>query len=276
MWAMTSRYLKAQIDLLTNWGLGLAIAGAVLTTVAEQFFPSNVGTPTLIQRVPGAIGALAVAIAAFLVSKATERTRVQGWTKARSTAESLKSLVTLYRASVPPFDGADRGKQLLDRSAKAVVGLETITPRSPDGKQCPATPLTVDSYITERIQEQEKWYNDCADAHQKSADQCRVALFVLGLVGAILAVAVWAASLSAWAALVATITAAITAHLKNQQHEMLAATYRRTAAQLGSITSEWAASGKTENDKTERNAFIARCESTMATENGAWAGLWTT
>lgn len=57
---------------------------------------------------------------------------------------------------------------------------------------------------------------------------------------------------------------------------MLAVTYRATALRLRLLKGEWAGSGRTEADTAERNAFIQRCEDTMASENGAWVGLWTT
>jgi len=67
---------------------------------------------------------------------------------------------------------------------------------------------------------------------------------------------------------------AITAHLKTQQYQMLTATYVATAQRLRSLLSEWGASGKTDADKAERNAFIQRCEETMSNETGSWSALW--
>ena len=110
--------------------------------------------------------------------------------------------------------------------------------------------------------------------HQRKADKYRLATNWLGAVAALLAVATAGPPVSAWAAVVATITAAITAHLKNQQLQTLAANYRSTALRLRLIKTEWLGSGKTEADKDERDLFIQRCEDTMAAENGAWGALW--
>jgi hypothetical protein len=81
-------------------------------------------------------------------------------------------------------------------------------------------------------------------------------------------------AVSSWAAVISTVTAAIAAHLKNRRYQTLTATYQSTALRLGLLKSDWAASGKTDNDKPERDTFIQRCEETMSTENGAWVALW--
>ena len=54
----------------------------------------------------------------------------------------------------------------------------------------------------------------------------------------------------------------------------LIAMYSATALRLGLLKSEWEESRKTDADKADRNAFIQRCEQTMALENGAWVTQW--
>ncbi len=66
----------------------------------------------------------------------------------------------------------------------------------------------------------------------------------------------------------------LTAYLKNQQYQVLIAMYNSTALRLELLAGEWAASGKSEQDKAERDTFIKSCEETMSTENGSWMGLW--
>jgi hypothetical protein len=122
--------------------------------------------------------------------------------------------------------------------------------------------------------EQIDWYKKRAREHQTEADRYRGATSVLMAIGAVLTVASALSSVSLWAPVVATLASSITAHVKNQQLQMLTATYTKTALQLSSLLDRWRASGKTDGDKAERDAFLENCEQTMATENGGWSALW--
>lgn len=275
-WACTSRYLKAIIDRDTQKSLRLAIVGAILATLGQQLAPlvPKQGLLVWVLKAPGILGACAVALSAYLAKQALANDRIQAWTRARAAAESLKSGIFLYRASAPPFDGSDRVKQLVTRVEKILDGLKDLEPRPADGAPPPSGPLRVESYITNRLDEQIKWYEDHATEQQGKADRYLRATNWLGAAGALLALATTSAPVSAWAAVVATITAAITAHLKNQQHQTLGANYQSTALRLRLIKTEWSGSGKTDADKAERDQLIQRCEDTMAAENGAWSALW--
>ena len=215
-------------------------------------------------KAPGVLGAGVVALAAYLATQALANDRVQAWTRARAAAESLKSGIFLYRASAPPFDGADRTAQLVSRVQKVSEDMKGAETRPSDDKPAPPGQLTVNQYISERVDDQVNWYEKRAKEHLGKADLCRKATAALGGISALLALATAAAAVSAWAAVIATITASITAHLKNRQYLTLAATYQATGLRLRLIESEWAGSGKTEADKAERNSFIQRCEDTMA------------
>lgn len=132
----------------------------------------------------------------------------------------------------------------------------------------------MDQYIAKRVDDQVSWYNMRAGEFQRKADLCRNTTAVLGAFSALLTLASAVSAISSWAAVIATVTAAITAHLQNRRDQMLTATYQSTALRLMLLKSDWAASGKTDNDKFEPDTFIQRCEETMSAENGAWVALW--
>ena len=255
--------------------LWLAVAGAILATLGQQLAPwaPKAGFLLWIFKSPGILGSCAVALSAYLAKQALDKDRIQAWTRARAAAESLKSGIFLFRASAPPFDGLDRVEQLVWRVEKVLEGLKDLEPRPADGGQPPIGQLRVDNYITDRVDEQITWYEERAAEHQKKADKYRRTTNWLGAAAALLALATAGPPVSAWAAVVATITASITAHLKNQQHQTLATNYQSTALRLRLIKTGWLGSGNTDADKGERDQFIQRCEDTMAAENGAWA-LW--
>lgn len=275
-WSCTSVYHKDMIDRLTQQSLWLAISGAVLATLGQQLSPITPADGMLmwLYKAPGILGSGAVALSAYLAKQALASDQVRSWTRARGAAESLKSGIFLYRAAAPPFDGADRVTQLVSRVQKLLDDLKDVESRPQDDKPAPPPELTVDQYISERVDDQVTWYEKRAKEHQGKADRFRKATSVLGGIGALLALATAVAAVSAWAAVVATVTASIIGYMKNQQYQMLAVTYQSTALRLRLIKGEWVGSGKTEADRAERNLFIQRCEDTMASENGAWAALW--
>jgi hypothetical protein len=279
LWSSTSKYNKSALDRFNKWSLWLAIGGAFLATLAEQIghatFQGSLARVAGAATLLGVIATGAIALAAFFSRQAQGDNRVSNWTRSRSAAESLKSGIYLYRAGVQPFDGPDRAAQIKQRVDKVIEGMAGVEPRQPESEAVPATgPLTVNQYIADRVENQIGWYKKRAKEHQGKADRCRLATTVLMAIGALLTVFSMAPGVSAWAPVVAAMTAAITAHLKSQQYQMLTATYIGTAQRLRSLLGEFAASGKTDSDKAERNAFIQRCEDTMSSENGSWSGLW--
>ena len=276
-WAATANYHKNALDLLSTWSLLLAIAGAILATLGQQIAPMapEAGLGWLLFKLPGVLGAAAIALSAYLATQAIAGNREGIWVRCRSAAESLKAAIFLYRASVAPFDGADRASQLRQRAEKLLDDLKTIERRQPQSEPPPIlAPLNVDQYITERVDDQVDWYNKRAGEFQRKADLCRYTTAVLGAFSALLTLASAVKNVSSWAAVIATVTAAITAHLQNRRYQMLTAMYQSTALRLTLLKSDWAASGKTDNDKFERDTFIQRCEETMSAENGAWVALW--
>jgi hypothetical protein len=284
LWSNTATYHKTAIDRLTAWSLRLAIGGAVFATAGEQLglivktpnqilaqYPLLIGSAKAL----GVLGTVAVTLAAYLSQRAQADNRVGVWTRSRAVAESLKSVMFLYRASVQPFDGPDRAAQIGQRVEKAIQELGDVEPRQPDSqKALDLSTLSVEAYIRDRAEEQVTWYTKRARQHQVKADRCRTATSVLMGVGALLALASAGTELSVWAPVVATITASITAFLKSQQYQILTATYTATALRLQLLLDGWKASGKTDGDKAERAAFILQCEQTMSAENGSWSALW--
>ncbi len=273
LWASTARYQKKEIDKLTNRSLWLACLGAVVAAGAEQM--KSFSSLTAAAQWIGMAAAAAVALATFLSRQVQGDNRISIWTRSRTAAESMKSCIFLFRASAAPFDGPDKAAQINSRTAKVNADMQGVEPRQPEAELAPdLTPLTVDSYISKRLVEQIDYYRTRAGEHQAEADRYRSATTVLAGIGVILTVASMVSFLSLWAPVIATLASSITAHLKNQQLQMLTATYTKTALQLSSLLDGWRSSGKTDADKAERDAFLQNCEQTMATENGGWSALW--
>lgn len=145
-WAQTARGLKASLDRWRLWTLILAIAGAILVTMGQQLGSLTAATApwvALAGKIIGLGGAGAIALSTYFAREALSNESVQRWTRCRSAAESLKACTYLYRAGVPPFDGADRDQKLLERRTaieNAMEGVEETVTQVQDASFDPSPP----------------------------------------------------------------------------------------------------------------------------------------
>lgn len=269
--AATSSFQKSQLEMFLKISLWLGIAGAVIGTVGHVVWRDQTSVPS---RVLGTFGSLTVALAGLAATQAAARTRDKFWIRCRAAGEALKSSVYLYSASVPPFDVADRASTLAQRVEKALKDLEGIELRPGKPDKLPPGPLSVTDYIKVRLDDQISFYTNSAIRYQKKADFWRYAALGGAALSAVLGAISAIFSLSAWVALLATLTTSITAYVKNQRYELMIGLYQATAMRLQLLKDQWLDSGKSDADKEARDSFIQRCEETMALENGAWVAQW--
>jgi hypothetical protein len=272
-WAETAGYYKRIID---AWGirtLWLALAGAVLAAVDQQIAP--LAEHNSLFKAPGLLGAALIVLATYFTAQMLNSDNQKLWIRSRSAAESLKSVVYLYRASASPFAGPDKASNAAQRIQTILEQVKDISPRQAAIKPMPsAAPLTVDQYITGRVDDQITWYEKRALEFQTKADGFRYAVIVLGVASVILGVIATMLAVSPWIAVIATATTAISAYVKNRKYQDLIALYSNTAVRLRTLKATWSGSGKTDADKPDRDAFIQRCEETMSAENGSWVAQW--
>ena len=277
-WAATASHYKAGIDFWNRWGLSLAIAGAILAALGQQIAVLPMSGPILAYayRVPGAIAAVAVALATYFSSQSLAATRDSTWIRCRAAAESIKSAIYLYRAAVSPFDSPARVTELRRRIEVTLKELNDISPRTPksEATSTALVPLGVEDYVRVRVIDQITWYRERAGVFQARADRFRKVTLGLGVLSVLLGLATAASVVSSWLSVIATVTTSITAHVKHQHYQSMIGLYLATANRLECLKDEWADNGKTDVDKVDRDAFIQRCEETISTENGAWVAQW--
>ena len=267
----TSSFQKSQLEMFIKVSLWLGITGAVIGTVAQTLSPN----PTSVtSKVLGILGSLTVALAGLAATQAANANRDKVWIKCRAAGEALKSSVYLYSASVPPLDTPDRASALAQRVEKVLKDLQGIELRPGKPDKLPPGPLTVTDYIKARLDDQISYYTSSANKYQKKADFWRYAALGSAALSAVLGAISAIFSLSAWVALLATLTTSITAYVKNQRYELMIGLYQATAMRLQLLKDQWLDSGKSDADKEARDSFIQRCEETMALENGAWVEQW--
>ncbi len=269
--AATSAFYKSQLELFTKASLWLGITGAVIGTVAQclSLSPTSVAARAL-----GIAGSLAVALAGLAATQAVSGDKEKLWIRCRAAGEALKSTVYLYSASVPPFDGPDRGAALGQRVERTLKDLDRIALRPGKADKPPPGPLSVTDYIAARTDDQIDYYTRGASKYQKKADFWRYCAMAGAATSVGLAVVSAMFSLSPWVALLATVITSITAYVKNHRYELMIGLYQATAMRLQSLKDQWLDSGKTDADKADRDSLIQRSEETLALENGAWVAQW--
>jgi len=276
-WGATARYHKNILDSYSRWGLWLAIAGAILATIGQQLstIAPKEGTIVYLWRAPGMLASAIVALAAYFSAQALSGERDKMWVRCRAAAESIKSAIYLYRAGVPPFDTANRSVELGQRIEKTLQDLTHIELRVPETPETNPVldQLTVGEYVDDRVVGQINWYRKRAGEFQRRSDRYVNILKFFGIASVLLGV-ISMAGIAAWLAVIATLTTAITAYVKNQRYQFLIGVYLATATRLELLKDQWLDSGKTDADKADRDSFIQRCEETLALENSAWVAQW--
>ena len=276
-WALTARELKASLDRWRSWTLILAVSGAILVTLGQQLgtLAARIGSwAAPAGKGAGLAGAAAIALSAYFAREALSSESVQHWTKCRFTAESLKASTYLYRAGVPPFDGADRDAKLLDRRAAIEDATQGVEPQETEteDKEVDLSTLSAGDYVQRRVNDQIQFHRARSGEYQRKMRALQQVVLGLGGVAVLLgAVSAAKPLVAGWTAVIATVTAALSSHFQSQRYQTLTAAYQATARRLEVLRDKWEVSGKADSD---RNSFIQSCEDTMASENGAWVTQW--
>ena len=273
-WSHAANRLKKRIVRWRSTALALAIAGAVLATLATQ-----VGLDNGVGQGLSVAAAVALAVVPIIRTVRLGRDRVEEWTRARSVSEGLKEEVYIYLTGAPPYDGIGRDAQFRKRTfsitedAKDLVGHTIGCPTN--DKPLP-TIDGAESYLTDRVQPQiDQYYSPSAAKQQRRLTLFRAVEFGLALLGALLGAVAAATKLDAvgaWVAVVTTVGAAITAHIAAARYEHLLITYMSTARQLRARVSQW----RDSPDQGPQAAaqLVRDCEDIISRENESWMAAW--
>lgn len=274
-WSHAASRLKRRIVRWRTTVLALAIAGAVLATLATQ-----VGVDSGVGRGLSVAAAVALALVPVIRTARLGRDRIEAWTRARSVSEGLKREVYSYLTRTPPYDGDDRDAELGKRTSAIAGDADDLAGHTID---CPVEdpPLPgvdgVASYLRERVQPQiDRFYVPGAARHQRQLTRLRTGEFGLALLGALLGAAAAATGLDAvgaWIAVVTTVGAAVTAHTAAARHEQLVLVYMSAARQLRVRVTRWR--DASDHGPGAAARLVRDCEDVIARENGSWMAAWT-
>ena len=280
-WDLTSVSLKSKLTRVRDIILVLSVGGAILGTLSQQVLVWN--WPGWSGKTLGILSAAALGLAAFFTKEALSPDPDARAVKTRAAAEAFKRESYLLATSVPPYATVTSTDQLLDKARQIRVGVDSIAPAiitpEQEAEGMPATAMSVDDYIKQRVDQQvNEYYLPQARINTNKLALGRRISFVLGAIAVLLGL--WTASrpessVAGWVAVIGTITAAIAARQYANRYQFLIVSYQATADRLKWLKTKWEIEGRNQPGDDAKNAFILSIEDAIATENSAWMAEWT-
>jgi hypothetical protein len=275
LWSAAADKLKKTVDNARRDALIALVAGAVLGAVAAQL---RSAAPHLATSFALA-SAVALAFGAFRRAKVSS-TAVRDWTGARAVSEALKAELYPFLAGVGRYQ--DRAGALLLTTADEVCAEAGALNRhlaglDPEDRKVPAI-TDLESYVDNRVIDQiEGYYRRRARELAKSLHRARIAEFVIGLSGALLAGVgglLGGDQLIFWVGVLTTIAATVTAHSAHSEYEYQQVQYTATADRLESLNVLRLERAEPDPDADAR--FVDAVEAVIREQNGAWLTKLTT
>jgi hypothetical protein len=273
-WADTSGHLKEQNARWRRRVLILTIVGTAFAALG----PHAVGA--VVARALPWTGAVALALATYFGKELLDAKHDEAWTRARAAAEAYKSESCKYLVQIAPYDGPERTSRLkarMDELSKTINGQPKDFPEEQTKKNLPTQVWTIDDYLTERLNDQVKYYSDRAADYAASMNKGRAISLTLGGVSVLLGAATGATPQGATFSgavlgVVTTVAASIGAYYQAGHYEALSLKYRETAQALRRLAAEFTSPG------SPRSAaeFVTSAETIMQAENAAWLTEMTT
>jgi hypothetical protein len=198
----------------------LTAIGAILGTLSQTLADHGTkgGSWSSAPAILGLVSGIIIALATFFTKEILSPERDRRWVRARSMAEALKSETYLFRAGVTPYDVPDAAEHLLDRTKDLLAKVSDVQAATLSAEQqrerLPSSPLSVNDYITERIDDQiNNFYVPRARQYEALLARTRGISLGLGAVATVLGVIGMTGWTAGWVAVITTITTAIAAYL---------------------------------------------------------------
>ena len=266
-----SRSLKKSLNTWRLLSVFLVVGGSILGLLAAQ----------LGLRWLAAGSAVALALAVYVTKEALNADLERNWTLARSIAEALKTESYIFITKVAPYDDDDANGRLLEKSKTVLgdflLGSAALIDDDEKVQNLPHEWLSMDDYLTLRVEEQIRYYERSAAANHDKHSRLHKWVVILAGVGVVLgtlsATVVGFEWTSAWIAVIGTISAAISSHIFSNRYEFQAQSYEVTARQVRNVLSEWGITQEAERE-SRAGEFIHAFENTISVENRGWIAEW--
>lgn len=291
------------LDVATRLGDSIRLwrARAALAGVAGLFLSllaTTLAADTPGRRLVATLGVLLLALVPVLQQRLLSADRVLAWTRARSVSEQLKSAIYRHLMGALPAAPLDDGSPAPDatgpgnlvRHCRAIkrdaADLALLAATTPPHATTGKVRLTLDDYLTDRLDDQIAWYRRKGLTLGNEAQRLQRIEFALGLLAVVLSALVGnllpaaatpavleSSPLAPWLALIASATAALTSHIAGTRNLEVAAKYFATQDMLRTVRDEWRVDP--DRDAPARVLRLVQdAEAVMAAEHGGWVNGW--
>lgn len=272
VWSQTADRMKAAAELRWRLRMILTVAAAALALAGSQLKPVSTSASVIL----AAVAAAALAGVGLLrIQQDAEQTR--RWTRARSVSEAMKADVYAFLAQSGDSQVQDRDTQLEAQVRQLESAADDLQPYT-QGVKARTRPLPaisdVETYLEVRVlkSQLENYYEPKAAQLRKRLRYAKATEVTFTLMAATLAaVATLSANAAAWAAVVTTAVAAVTAYTASERFEFLWIEYTRTAAELRRLLDRRTA---TDGRPLSGTDLVNECEHVISIQNEAWMAKW--
>ncbi len=266
-------------------GVVAVLLAIVYSLLTDEFIKTHAGWQLLRTALNGVL--ILVPIASSVLIAASNRFKPgKRWVLLRSSAESIKREMFLYRLRAEGYDADDTREKNLSKAVEDITrrlarteanttALPAYTGPIPPPNAASAQDdglrfLGTDQYVRMRLEDQLSFYRRKSVLMEAQFRQWQMAALLAGAAGTLLAALGGAAVI--WIALSAAIGAACITYLSFQQTETNLVSYNQTATDLDNILSWWTALEPEEQALPEHIKSLAEhTEKVLADELNGWA-----
>jgi hypothetical protein len=283
-WAKRARSLQANKDRWNFWALVALVATGVLGAASGFVASDPIAWPPgwlshdQFATALACAAAVASALSLYVGRQALAVGAEAGWLRARATAEAIKSECFRFAGSVGDYapdkaSDADATTVFIERRktvAARAAGDSLTSDDDPVGasgdERRPSRPMPDKWYLTNRIDEQIKFYKHGQQTNESAYQRLQLWSFVAGaVVAAVSAVAaVYGARFAAWIGALTTFGAAVSAYGLAERQKYLAASYSAMKANLERLKERYGVGDVT------LQSLVATAEDLMESEHAAW------
>lgn len=255
------------------WAHILLAIGAVAGAMPAKFAAG----PTWLSSAPAAISTIALVSGFVLALHASKDTSSGRWYAARAAAERVKSMTWKYMMLAEPYHEADADLRFIDHvsglidtnSRTGVVAPTTdtqITPRMQEIRGLPPAERS-QHYLTNRAEEQQKWYNRRTKEHECALKYLRISTLSANLIAVVVSIfALVYGSGLAYVGILTTMASSSMSWTLLRRDAELSNRYAHASQALA------AARSALPDTQTEASLqrLVKRCESIFADEHAEW------
>jgi hypothetical protein len=273
--ALRTHSLKGHLDRTRKIALLLVTVSAVLGVLSAQLPESY--SPS---RILAFLTAISAAVATYMTSHLLSLGIEREWVLCRAVAEALKSEAFRFMARAQPYDAPDRATNDEVLSQKAADYRDRVSLgaflKLPEGnllERLPEDWLSMPAYLNVRVWDAIKWYQSKAAHAATRANALTWVTIVLGGLAAALGAAHGVNQdlrfLTAWIAVITSISGSVTTYLFANRYRALVQSYETAALRLERLVGAW--DRVREQDRPSRaSEFVNQFEEVMLVENKQW------